>query len=69
MPHRCIPVSHGKFGTAKAFTTVGNEDLINNGADIIIPQEHWLWLFELSILTNVHPHFTYCAVSDRQLNL
>ena len=37
-------------------------------AIIIILQEHWLWLFELSILANIQPNFTYCTVSNWLLN-
>ena len=58
---------------AKAFITVSSsywEVVINNGADIIIIilQKHWPWLFELSILANIQPDFTYCTVFNWLLN-
>lgn len=42
--------------------------LINNGYDIIILEEHWLWPYELSSLKSVHPDFSFIAVADKRLN-
>ena len=42
--------------------------LINDGHDIIILEEHWLWPYELSSLKSVHPDFSFVAVSDKRLN-
>ena len=43
-------------------------DLIQNGADIIVLQEHWLWPYDLSSLSSIHPQYDFTAVSDKRLH-
>ena len=43
-------------------------NLIQNGADIIILQEHWLWPYELTTLSSLHPQYVFTAVSDKRLH-
>ena len=42
--------------------------MIQNGVDIIILQEHWLWPYELSSLSSIHPQYEFTAISDKRLH-
>ena len=42
--------------------------LTNSNIDVIVLQEHWLWLFELDLLSTISADYTYTAVSDNHLN-
>ena len=44
------------------------KELISRGADILVIQEHWLWPFQLSNLHEVHPEYSYMAMSDQRLS-
>ena len=43
-------------------------DMIQNGVDIIILQEHWLFPYELSSLSSIHPQYEFTAISDKRLH-
>ena len=42
--------------------------LTNSNIDVIVLQEHWLWPFELNLLSTIGADYTYTAVSDNRLN-
>ena len=44
------------------------KELISRGADVLVIQEHWLWPFQLSNLHEVHPEYSYMAMSDQRLS-
>ena len=35
---------------------------------IIVLQEHWLWPYDLSSLSSIHPQYDFTAVSDKRLH-
>ena len=41
--------------------------LISEGSDIIVISEHWLWLFELHRLSDIHPDFHGHGQADSRL--
>ena len=43
-------------------------DLIKTCTDIIILQEHWLWPFDLSGLSSIHPQYDFTAILDKRLH-
>ena len=42
--------------------------LTNSDIDVIVLQEHWLWPFEVDVLSSVNPDFAFTAVTDNRLN-
>ena len=44
------------------------KELISRGTDVLVIQEHWLWPFQLSNLHEVHPEYSYMAMSDQRLS-
>jgi len=53
-------------GLAKATPYVNN--LINEGSDVIVLSEHWLWPFNLSQLQDIHPNFNSFGRADKRLH-
>ena len=42
--------------------------LAEQGADVVVLCEHWLWPYELHLLDQLHPDFHAFGVSDKRLN-
>ena len=42
--------------------------LINEGSNVIIISEHWLWPFNLNQLQDINPNYTGFGFADKRLN-